>query len=149
MLVSKENILKYIPQRPPFVMVDNLIECGSSKFITNFKILESNLFVFKNSISESALIENIAQTCAVGFGFGTHRLRGVLSGKYALSRKIELAGQEEGQFEIELYLDEIPRMKESFPESSVGQELGWMWVQTGREDVGLEGTRVELISKQE
>ena len=95
------------------------------------------------------VVGRLERSCAVGFGFGTHRLRGVLSGKYALSRKIELAGQEEGQFEIELYLDEIPRMKESFPESSVGQELGWMWIQTVREDVGLEVTSVELISKQE
>ena len=76
-------------------------------------------------------------------------MRGVLSGKYNLSRKIELAEEAEGRFEIELYLDDIPRMKESFPESPVGQELGWMWIQTVREDVGLEVTRVELISKQE
>ena len=69
MLINKVNILKYIPQRPPFVMIDNLIECNSNKFITNFQILESNIFVLKDSISESALIENIAQTCAVGFGY--------------------------------------------------------------------------------
>jgi 3-hydroxymyristoyl/3-hydroxydecanoyl-(acyl carrier protein) dehydratase len=69
MLVDKSKILEYIPQRDPFVMIDNLIECNSKEFMTNFKILENNLFILNNSISESALIENIAQTCAVGFGF--------------------------------------------------------------------------------
>ncbi|MCS5540254.1 MAG: FecR family protein [Roseibacillus sp.] len=95
------------------------------------------------------VVGRLERSCAVSFGFGTHRVRGALSGKYALSRKIELAGQEEGKFEIELYLDDIPRMKESFSESPVGQELGWMWIQTVREDIGLEVTSVELISKQE
>ena len=95
------------------------------------------------------VVGRLERSCSLHFGFGTHRVRGVLSGKYNLSRKIELAEEAEGKFEIELYLDDIPRMKESFPESPVGQELGWMWIQTVREDVGLEVTRVELISKQE
>ena len=89
----------------------------------------------------------LERSCAVGFGFGTHRVRGVLSAKYDFSRKIELAEEAEGRFEIELKLEEISRMKESFPESSVGQELGWLWVQTVHEDIGLEVTSVELISK--
>ncbi len=93
------------------------------------------------------VVGRLERSCAVGFGFGTHRVRGVLSAKYDLSRKIELAEEAEGRFEIELNLDEIPRMKESFPESSVGQELGWLWVQTVHEGVGLEVTSVELISK--
>ena len=95
------------------------------------------------------VVGRLERSCAVGFGFGTHRVRGVLSGKYNLSRKIELAEEAEGKFEVELYLDDISRMKEIFPESPVGQELGWMWIQTVREDAGLEVTRVELISKQE
>ena len=48
---------------------------------------------------------------------------------------------------MELSLDEIPRMKESFPGSPAGQELGWVWIQTVREDAGLEVTSVELISR--
>ena len=89
----------------------------------------------------------LERSCAVSFGFGTHRVRGVLSGKYAVSRKIELAEQAEGKFEIELSLDDITRMKESFPESPAGQELGWMWVQTVWEDAGLEVMSVDLIGR--
>ena len=94
------------------------------------------------------VVGRLERSCSLHFGFGTHRVRGVLSGKYHLSRKIELAEEAEGKFEVELYLDDISRMKEIFPESPVGQELGWMWIQTVREDVGLEVTGVELISKQ-
>ena len=94
------------------------------------------------------VVGRLERSCSLHFGFGTHRVRGVLSGKYNLSRKIELAEEAEGKFEVELYLDDISRMKEIFPESPVGQELGWMWIQTVREDVGLEVTGVELISKQ-
>ncbi|MBJ06764.1 MAG: hypothetical protein CMO40_06570 [Verrucomicrobiaceae bacterium] len=91
----------------------------------------------------------LERSCAVSFGFGTHRVRGGRSGKYALSRKIELGEQPEGNFEVELSLDEIPRMREGFPESAAGQELGWMWIQTVHEDVGLQVTGVELIEEQD
>ncbi len=95
------------------------------------------------------VVGRLERSCSLHFGFGTHRVRGVLSRKYALSRKIELVEEAEGNFEVELNLDEIPRMRESFPGSPVGQELGWLWIQTVHEDVGLEVTSVELISKQE
>tara|TARA_B110000438_G_scaffold230425_1_gene225448 strand:- start:55 stop:408 length:354 start_codon:yes stop_codon:yes gene_type:complete len=50
-------------------MIDNLLKCNSNEFVTNFKIDNSNIFIINNHVSESALIENIAQTCAIGFGF--------------------------------------------------------------------------------
>ena len=38
-------------------------------------------------------------------------------------------------------------MKTRFPASTIGQELGWIWIQTVREDAGLEVTSVELIDR--
>ena len=35
---------------------------------------------------------------------------------------------------------------DSFPESSVGHELVWMWILTVKEDAGLEIISVELLS---
>lgn len=69
MLVNKENILKYIPQRAPFVMIDALIEANETSFESSFLIEQDNLFLADKCLSESALIENIAQTCAAGFGY--------------------------------------------------------------------------------
>lgn len=69
MLIEKSEIKKYIPQREPFIMVDALKSADESGFLSSFEIQENNLFLEENILSESALVENIAQTCAAGFGY--------------------------------------------------------------------------------
>ncbi|MCC6700524.1 MAG: hypothetical protein IT221_03315 [Fluviicola sp.] len=69
MLVSQENIKNYIPQREPFIMIDALVAASDAGFQTQFTISDDNLFLEENKLSESALVENIAQTCAAGFGY--------------------------------------------------------------------------------
>lgn len=69
MLINKENITSIIPQRAPFVMIDSLIDANETGFNTNFEITSENLFLENGILSESSLIENIAQTCAAGFGY--------------------------------------------------------------------------------
>ena len=69
MKVSKENITTVIPQRDPFIMIDNLLEATPTSFETDFKVRIENIFVKGNILQEAALIENIAQTCAAGFGY--------------------------------------------------------------------------------
>ena len=86
------------------------------------------------------------QNFSVSFGFGTHHARGGFSGKFATERRIELDQNAEGRFEIELPLDAFPRVRSRFPASPAGHELVWFWIQTPREDAGLEVLGVELIS---
>ena len=69
MKVLKENILNVIPQRPPFVMIDNLIEATIEGFESDFVPETNNIFIKAGILQESALVENIAQTCAAGFGY--------------------------------------------------------------------------------
>lgn len=69
MLINKENITSIIPQRAPFVMIDSLLNANETGFNTNFEITSENLFLENGILSESSLIENIAQTCAAGFGY--------------------------------------------------------------------------------
>lgn len=69
MVVSKEEILFYLPHRPPFVLVDNLISVTPEQFESDFFIESDNLLVEKGFFQESGLMENIAQTCAAAFGF--------------------------------------------------------------------------------
>lgn len=69
MLIEGNDILEYIPQRPPVVMVDKLLYAGKDKTISGLLIDESNIFFTNGSLSESGLVENIAQTAAVGMGF--------------------------------------------------------------------------------
>lgn len=69
MLINKENITSIIPQRAPFVMIDSLLDANEGGFHTQFRITPDNLFLENGILSESSLIENIAQTCAAGFGY--------------------------------------------------------------------------------
>jgi len=64
-----ENIQSIIPQRPPFVMVDKLLEATEAGFKTTYTIPSDNLFVEGNELQEPAMIENVAQTAAAGFGY--------------------------------------------------------------------------------
>ena len=69
MKISKEQIENFIPQRAPFIMVDNLLEASSNKFETDFTVQSDNIFLEDKVLREFALIENIAQSCAAGIGF--------------------------------------------------------------------------------
>jgi len=69
MIVPKEKIADYIPHRTPFVMIDNLIRASAESFESDFFIQEDNVLVRQGFFEESGLIENIAQTCAAGFGY--------------------------------------------------------------------------------
>ena len=59
----------YIPQCPPFVMVDNLLSCDETAIRTDFQILADNVLVRNGRLSETGLMENIAQTCATRIGW--------------------------------------------------------------------------------
>jgi hypothetical protein len=65
-----------------------------------------------------------------------------------VSRKIEFSEESKGEFEIELALDEFSRTRSRFPESSIGHEIAWLWIQTVKEDAGLEVISVELVGSE-
>jgi len=50
-------------------MVSNLIKATSKQFESDFFVKSDNIFVEDGILTEAALIENIAQTCACGFGY--------------------------------------------------------------------------------
>ena len=68
MIVTKENIQSLIPQRPPFVMVDELIYSDEKSSRTSLLITDDNLFVVNGELREPGLLENIAQTAAARAG---------------------------------------------------------------------------------
>ena len=65
---EKIDILKLIPQQPPFVMVDKLLYCDPKITKTTLTVREDNIFFDKGVLTEAGLIENIAQTCAARTG---------------------------------------------------------------------------------
>ncbi|MBC7902168.1 MAG: 3-hydroxyacyl-ACP dehydratase [Gemmatimonadaceae bacterium] len=69
MIVSKENIESLIPQRPPFVMIDNLTASGEKSTSTSLQVRPDNIFVEDGKFREPGLLENIAQTAAARVGW--------------------------------------------------------------------------------
>ena len=69
MLASGTEILQYIPQRSPIVMVDSLIECGDGITISGLLVSEDNIFVVNGELREPGIIEHIAQSAAMGVGY--------------------------------------------------------------------------------
>lgn len=68
MIIAKENIQDFIPQRPPFIMIDSLTEATDDFFRTDFRILPNNIFLDNGLLREFAMMENMAQSGAAGLG---------------------------------------------------------------------------------
>ena len=85
MNINLSNIIitELIPQRPPFVFVDEVIDFNYETYAckTSLLITENNLLVEDNRLLEAGLLENIAQTCAVQIGFVN---------KYILKKDIQI-----------------------------------------------------------
>lgn len=65
----EENILQFIPQRHPFVMIDNLLFADEKITRTNFTVSAENIFYENDAFTEAGLLENIAQTAAAAAGY--------------------------------------------------------------------------------
>ena len=63
------NILDLLPQQPPFVMVDKLLYCDHETTTTALTVQEDNIFVENSELTESGVMENMAQTCAARMGY--------------------------------------------------------------------------------
>jgi len=68
-MMNMENMESLIPQRPPFVMIDQLLSCSDTKTSTGFTVREDNIFVENGKFKEPGLTENIAQTAAARAGY--------------------------------------------------------------------------------
>lgn len=55
-----------LPQRPPFQFIDTITHVTEDEIQSSFLISKQSLFLLDDTLSESALIENMAQTIAAG-----------------------------------------------------------------------------------
>jgi len=69
MLKGFHSIKKYIPQREPMIMVDTLLSHDESITKSAFTIATDNVFVSHGEFMEAGLLENMAQTAALGKGY--------------------------------------------------------------------------------
>lgn len=67
---SAEEILKLIPQRPPFVLVDKIYTHTENEILSGFTIPENHVLLNNHGqLSESGIIEHFAQTIALYQGY--------------------------------------------------------------------------------
>jgi len=69
MLIQKSDVLQFIPQRPPIVMVDGLLSTDNERSESFFQLTKENILCSEGYFSEAGLIENLAQTAALKAGF--------------------------------------------------------------------------------
>ncbi|MBX3253831.1 MAG: 3-hydroxyacyl-ACP dehydratase [Chitinophagaceae bacterium] len=67
--MSIKDILPFIPQRAPFIMVDELVSAEEATGVTRFEVKADNIFIQDGYLTEPALVENIAQTAAARIGY--------------------------------------------------------------------------------
>lgn len=68
-IVLPKDILNYIPQRPPIVLISKIYKCDTESIITGFDITKEHIFTKNKTLTESGIIENMAQTAAAMAGF--------------------------------------------------------------------------------
>lgn len=61
--------LDFIPQRPPFVLVDNIVDCDDVVIVTDFSVPQEHVLVRQGMLTAPGVMENIAQTCAARIGW--------------------------------------------------------------------------------
>ncbi|HMH32261.1 MAG TPA: hypothetical protein VK543_04480 [Puia sp.] len=69
MKAYETGILQFIPQRSPFVMVDQLLYTDEHSARSTFQVRAENIFVEDGELAEPGLVENIAQTAAARIGY--------------------------------------------------------------------------------
>ncbi len=74
MLANYDELLELIPQKPPMVMVDTLLYSDAKKTVSQLQLEPSNLFCAQGYFCEAGIIENIAQTAALGSGYRARQL---------------------------------------------------------------------------
>lgn len=60
--LSNIDVSNYLPHRAPMLMVSSVLEIDERSVTTQFHITDGCIFVADGKLSESGLIENIAQT---------------------------------------------------------------------------------------
>ncbi len=64
-----QNAAEFIPQRAPFVFVDDILNVDEKTCKTRFKVTADNLFVKNGYFSTPGMVESMAQTAAAGTGW--------------------------------------------------------------------------------
>ncbi|MFG4000784.1 hypothetical protein ACHRV1_01430 [Flavobacterium aquidurense] len=69
LLLEKEAVENLLPQKFPFVMVDQMYSYTETSLVSGFKIQNDNIFFDNDTFLEAGLIEHMAQSVALHTGY--------------------------------------------------------------------------------
>jgi len=69
-LFQDDEILQFIPQRAPFVMIDKVYEIDEQRLLSGLQLHPDNVLCENGFFSAGGLVENIAQSAALFAGYG-------------------------------------------------------------------------------
>ncbi len=69
MIANKDKVKYLIPQRFPFVMVDELLDYSETSLTSQFLVTSENIFSQKDTFVETGIIEHMAQSVALHTGY--------------------------------------------------------------------------------
>jgi predicted hotdog family 3-hydroxylacyl-ACP dehydratase len=64
-----QNAAEFIPQKHPFVLVDELLYADETTSLCSYLIPQNNVFVKDGVYTSSGMVESMAQTAAAGTGY--------------------------------------------------------------------------------
>lgn len=70
-----KDITTLLPQQPPYILVDCLVDISHTDATTLYRIREDSPFVREGKMRAAGLMENIAQTCAAHIGYYSDSIR--------------------------------------------------------------------------
>ena len=70
MIAEGEMLAELLPQRPPMVLIHQLVSCDADQTTSRFCVSPESVLFTDGFLSEAGLVENIAQTAAAGSGYG-------------------------------------------------------------------------------
>ena len=69
MIATGEALARLLPQRPPMLLIDALLNCANDTTVSQYRVPADSVLVEDGHLSEAGLVENIAQTAAAGAGY--------------------------------------------------------------------------------
>jgi len=69
MIVDSDKVKDLIPQKEPFIMVDELLTYTEDNLKSRFRVTSNNIFVEENYFVEVGIIEHMAQSVALHTGY--------------------------------------------------------------------------------
>ncbi len=67
--ISGEQLIQFIPQKPPFVLISSLTEINEDTCVTTFSFEATHVLCENGKLSAAGLLENMAQSAGCKMGY--------------------------------------------------------------------------------